>query len=135
MSGKKLALVFTIAAVMAITGCSSDESPTAVRDTAPPAVPVGLHGVLTEGVVDLNWQENTVDADYAGVLIYRTVEDSPSVLLTPTPVTAQTYRDENPATGVITYSVTAVDLIGNESAATSALIVNGSIHVPQRTAN
>jgi hypothetical protein len=72
-----------------------------------------LQAVYTSGppkTIDLTWAPNT-DADLAGYNVYRGgVKANTELVKTPT------YRDPVTAPGDYTYSVTAVDLRGNESA-------------------
>jgi hypothetical protein len=83
------------------------------KDVFPPATPPGLQAVYSAGeekTIDLTWAPNT-DADLAGYNVYRGgVKVNTEVVKTPT------YRDPVNAPGTYSYSVTAVDLRGNESA-------------------
>ncbi len=90
------------------------------HDVFPPAVPSGLQAVFS-GVgqspfVDLIWSPDT-DADLAGYHVYRHEEGEPPVRLTSEPVRAPAYRDNQVLAGrKYFYSVTAIDVRGNESA-------------------
>jgi hypothetical protein len=85
----------------------------ATHDVFPPAVPTGLQAVYSAGeqkTIDLTWAPNT-DADLAGYNVYRGgTKINTELVKTPT------YRDPVSVPGSYTYSVTAVDLRGNESA-------------------
>ena len=87
------------------------------HDVFPPAVPTGLQAVYSAGeqkTIDLTWAPNT-DADLAGYNVYRGGQKiNPELVKTPT------YRDPVSLPGSFTYTVTAVDLRGNESAKSPA---------------
>ena len=99
-----------------------DDSPTAkvfADDVFPPAVPSGLQAVFSgEGqkpFVDLLWAPDT-EGDLAGYNVYRREDGGPASKLNPEPVKPSAYRDFAVQTGKqYLYSVTAVDLRGNES--------------------
>lgn len=90
------------------------------HDTFPPAVPSGLQAVFS-GVgqtpfVDLVWAPDT-DADLAGYNVYRHEEGSEPMRINPELVKTSAFRDTNVGSGrKYFYSVSAVDLRGNESA-------------------
>ena len=90
------------------------------HDVFPPAVPSGLQAVAS-GVgqalfVDLIWAPVT-DADLAGYNIYRQQEDGQPLKINSELVKTPAFRDTNVASGTrYSYSVSAVDLRGNESA-------------------
>ena len=87
-------------------------------DTAPPAPPGGL-GATVEGTdsVRVHWAANS-EPDLAGYHVYRALD--PNALfarLTTSAVTTNEYLDTTaPDTLSVWYSVTAVDVTGNESA-------------------
>jgi fibronectin type 3 domain-containing protein len=100
-----------------------DDSP-AVRvfahDIFPPAVPNGLQAVFAaEGqqrFIDLIWAPDT-DADLAGYNVYRREANGEALRINPALVTTPAYRDVNVEPGKeYFYSVSAVDVRGNESA-------------------
>ena len=96
---------------------SEASSPTCVtlRDTFPPAAPVGLTIVAAEGAVNLIWDPNR-EADLAGYLVLRAVApETTLVALTPAPVVETTFKDTVPAGARVTYAVSAVDTAGNAS--------------------
>jgi len=134
MAATKYLTMFTLigALVLGLAGCSSDDPAGPTGDTAPPAVPYNLFGGYSSGsgYVELSWDDNAVDADYAGVLISRTVQDQPAELLTETICTETTYRDYDPGIGVNVYSVVAVDENGNERAAATVIVVRPGVHAP-----
>ncbi len=89
-------------------------------DVFPPAVPSGLQAVFSgvgqQPFVDLIWTPGT-EADLAGYNIYRREEGGPPAKLNADLVKAPAYRDPDVQSGKkYFYSVTAVDLRGNESA-------------------
>ena len=89
-------------------------------DVFPPAVPSGLQAVFSgpgqQPFIDLVWAPVT-DVDLGGYNVYRHEEGAAAVKLNTEPVKAPAYRDTNVAPGKrYVYSVTAVDVRGNESA-------------------
>lgn len=96
-------------------------------DAAPPAAPAGAAAVVqAEGkAVALTWQPNA-EPDLAGYFVYRALAASgPWSRLTSAPVTAPQYTDNaipDEATDVL-YQLSAVDVLGNESARSGNLRV------------
>jgi hypothetical protein len=130
MAGKKFALTISVVALALVAaGCSSDD-PAAPADTAPPAVPYNLHASYASGQVTLGWEDNVVDADYAGVLITRTVGDGDPEQITASPVATTSFQDTITDQGNIVYSAVAVDLVGNRSAAANASVFVPGFHLP-----
>jgi len=103
-----------------------DDSPAVqvfAHDVFPPAVPSGLQaafsGVGQQPFIDLIWAPD-VDADLAGYNIYRHEADRKTAKINAGLVTAPAFRDTNVIPGhTYNYSVTGVDVRGNESAASS----------------
>jgi hypothetical protein len=96
-----------------VPGESAAPVEVATKDVFPPATPTGLQAVYTSGppkTIDLTWAPNT-DADLAGYNVYRGSQRINTEL-----VKTPTYRDPVTVPGVYAYSVTAIDLRGNESA-------------------
>ena len=99
-----------------------DDSPpvkVTAHDIFPPAVPVGLQAVFSgEGqqpFIDLVWAPDT-DADLAGYDVYRREDAGPPIKLNTDLVKTPAYRDSSIQPGKkYYYSVSAVDLRGNES--------------------
>jgi hypothetical protein len=90
------------------------------HDVFPPAVPSGLQAVFSgvgqQPFIDLIWAPDT-DADLAGYNIYRHEEGGEPRKINSETVTTPAYRDMNIVTGLTySYSVSAVDVRGNESA-------------------
>jgi hypothetical protein len=121
--------LYRIAAVSIVTRPGSevqvegDDSPTlrvVAHDVFPPAVPTGLQAVASgEGqkpFVDLIWAPVT-NADLAGYNVYRRDANGAAAKLNSELVKSSAYRDHAVAAGTTyVYSVSAVDLRGNESA-------------------
>jgi hypothetical protein len=90
------------------------------HDVFPPAVPSGLQAVFS-GVgqppfIDLVWSPDT-DADLAGYNVYRHEEGGQPARLNSELIRTPAYRDSNVQSGKkYFYSVSGVDLRGNESA-------------------
>ena len=89
-------------------------------DVFPPAVPAGLQAVFSgqgqQPFIDLIWAPVT-DVDLDGYNVYRHEEGAAPVKLNTELVKTPAYRDENVASGkTYWYSVSAVDVRGNESA-------------------
>ncbi len=100
-----------------------DDTP-AVRvfadDVFPPAIPTGVQAVFSgpgqQPFIDLVWAP-VPDVDLAGYNIYRHEEGASPAKLNPELVKTPAYRDTNIVSGKhYLYSVSAVDVRGNESA-------------------
>jgi hypothetical protein len=90
------------------------------HDVFPPAVPSGLQavasGVGQSPFIDLIWTPNS-DADLAGYNIYRHEEGAAPVKLNSQLAVTPAYKDSAVAAGkTYFYSISAIDLRGNESA-------------------
>ena len=88
-------------------------------DVYPPAVPTGLQAVYSGAgqrpFIDLTWNANT-DADLAGYNVYRHEENTQPVKVNSALLKSPAYRDATVAAGKhYFYSVTAIDVRGNES--------------------
>jgi hypothetical protein len=105
--------------VVEVEGASSPEFIVLAHDVFPPAAPAGLQAVAS-GVgqppfVDLTWAPSA-EPDLAGYDVYRHEAGQPPVKITTELVKAPAYRDRAVTAGhQYVYSVTAVDLRGNES--------------------
>src|SRR5437016_10904640 len=90
------------------------------KDIFPPAVPTGLQAVFSEvsqqAFIDLTWTPNT-EPDLAGYNIYRRTEGQQAMKINSDLMKTPASRDSavQPGTKYF-YSVSAVDLRGNESA-------------------
>src|SRR5271166_6039626 len=90
------------------------------HDVFPPAVPSGLQAVFSgpgqKPFIDLVWAPVT-DADLAGYNVYRHEDGKPPEKINSELVRSPAYRDSSVQSGKhYSYSVSAVDLRGNESA-------------------
>jgi hypothetical protein len=90
------------------------------HDVFPPAVPSGLQAVFSgagqQPFIDLIWAPDT-DADLAGYNVFRHEADGEPARINSGSVTTPAFRDTNVASGRnYFYSVSAVDVRGNESA-------------------
>ncbi|MET0555749.1 MAG: hypothetical protein ABW221_22105 [Vicinamibacteria bacterium] len=93
----------------------STEACVGVRDVFAPATPVGVAALGAGGVVDVSWSPSS-EGDLASYRVYRAEGGAPE-RLAELPAGETRYRDEKAAAGVAyTYTVTAVDKDGNESA-------------------
>jgi hypothetical protein len=98
-----------------------DSQPVAVfaRDIYPPAQPAGLQAVFSsvgqKPFIDLTWAPN-LESDLAGYNVFRRVEGAPFEKLNQQLVPTSSFRDETVEAGrKYIYSISAVDLRGNES--------------------
>jgi hypothetical protein len=100
-----------------------DDTPSAkiyVHDVFPPAVPSNLQAVFSAvgqtGFIDLVWSPDS-DADIAGYNVYRQEPNRTPLKLNSELVKTPAYRDSTVQAGKkYLYSVSAVDVRGNESA-------------------
>ncbi|MGC2363604.1 MAG: hypothetical protein WA555_01185 [Candidatus Sulfotelmatobacter sp.] len=102
-----------------VEGEDTPEVKVFAHDVFPPAVPAGLQAVFSgpgqPPFIDLIWTPVT-DADLEGYNIYRHQEGAAPVKLNSEPVKTPAFRDTQVAAGnTYFYSVSAVDLRGNES--------------------
>lgn len=103
-----------------IDGDDTAEVKVFADDVFPPAVPSGLQAVFSgpgqEAFIDLIWAPDT-EADLDGYNIYRREESGAAVKLNSEVVKIPAFRDMHVAAGkTYFYSVSAVDVRGNESA-------------------
>ena len=100
-----------------------DDSPPVhvfAKDIFPPTVPTGLQAVFSgvgqQPFIDLTWAPGT-DADLAGYNVYHREEGEQPVRINSDLVKTPAFRDRNVQSGKkYFYSVSAVDVRGNESA-------------------
>jgi len=102
-----------------VPGDSSRPVEVFTRDIYPPAQPFGLQAVFSsvgqKPFVDLTWAPN-LDNDLAGYNIFRRTENGAWEKLNWRLIQVPSFRDEKvKASGQYEYSVSAVDLRGNES--------------------
>ena len=98
-----------------------DSQPVELRahDVFPPATPTGVQavysGLAEQKFIDLTWAPNT-DNDLAGYYVYRHEQGAAPVKISSDMVKTPAFRDGNIQPGhTYYYSVTAIDLRGNES--------------------
>jgi hypothetical protein len=116
-----------------IESVEGDDSPTVkvfTKDVYPASVPSGLQAVFSgpgqPPFIDLLWAPDT-DADLAGYNVYRRGESGQPTKINAELVKTPAYRDLNVQPGkTYWYSVSAVDLRGNESSRSE----ESSEHVP-----
>jgi hypothetical protein len=120
---------------------SSDSEPLILKpaDTFPPSVPVGVVAAAVENPestppsqeIDLSWSINP-EQDLAGYHVYRSErEGEKGSLVTQDLLLSPAYRDTSVASGHrYWYSVTAVDLSGNESAPAPQVAADVAQHSP-----
>ncbi len=102
-----------------VEGEDSTRVEVAVIDVFPPAAPNGLQAVASgagqQPFIDLIWAPNT-ESDLAGYNVYRRQGGGDWVRINAELVKTSTFRDADVVRGnTYTYSVSAVDLRGNES--------------------
>jgi hypothetical protein len=112
-------LVRAQGANMAVEGDDSKPIATFTRDIFPPAEPTGLQAVFSsvgqKPFVDLTWAPN-LESDLAGYNVFRSLNGGEPQKLTQKLVLVPSFRDETVESGkTYQYSVSAVDLRGNES--------------------
>jgi hypothetical protein len=110
---------YAVTAVAAATPQRSESEPALIgnvefRDLVPPPVPADVVTLAEERSVRIVWQP-VEGGDVAGYKVYRRGPMPPALLLTATPITETTFRDEAPPAGTYNYLVTSVDTSGNES--------------------
>jgi hypothetical protein len=103
-----------------VEGADTPEIKVFADDVFPPAVPSGLQAVASgpgqKTFVDLVWAPVT-DVDLDGYNVYRREEGGAAVKVNASLLKTPAYRDESVVTGKsYLYSVSAVDVRGNESA-------------------
>jgi hypothetical protein len=104
---------------MAVEGDDSKSVAVFTRDIYPPSDPTGLQAVFSsvgqKPFVDLSWAPN-METDLAGYNVFRRSRTGEPVKINKQLVPVPSYRDDSVAPGTTYfYSVSAVDLRGNES--------------------
>jgi hypothetical protein len=102
-----------------VQGESSKPAEVFTRDIYPPAQPVGLQAVFSsvgqKPFIDLTWAPN-LENDLAGYNVFRRSEGGTWEKLNQQLIQVPSFRDDRvKASGKYVYSVSAVDLRGNES--------------------
>jgi hypothetical protein len=103
-----------------VEGNDTPEVTVVPHDVFPPAVPSGLEAVFSgpgqKPFIDLVWDPDS-DADLAGYVVYRSESGADFVRLNADLGKSPAFRDNSVKPGhAYTYSVSAVDVRGNESA-------------------
>jgi len=99
-----------------VESAASNEACVEVKDVLAPAAPGGLTALPGEDGVDLSWSPSP-EADLATYRVYRTARGPGAAeLLAEVPRTETSFLDKEAPAGRLRYTVTAVDLSGNESA-------------------
>lgn len=103
-----------------VEGDDTPEVKVFAHDVFPPAVPSALQAVFSGPgqipFIDLLWAPVT-DSDLAGYNVYRHEEGTESMKINSEPLKTPAYRDEQVSAGKrYLYSVTSIDVRGNESA-------------------
>jgi len=103
-----------------VEGDETPEVKVFADDVFPPAVPSGLQAVFSgpgqKPFIDLVWAPVT-DIDLGGYNVYRADDGSAPIKLNPEPLKTPAYPDSAVTSGKrYTYSVSSVDVRGNESA-------------------
>ena len=92
------------------------------KDIFPPEAPTGLNFILGGKTIELTWKRNA-EPDLAGYRVYRGFENNPIERIRDTQESTS-YSDRNIESGKhYRYVVTAVDLSGNESKQSEAVMV------------
>ena len=103
-----------------VEGDDSQPAKVVAHDVFPPAVPTGVQAVFSgagqQPFIDLTWNVNN-ESDLAGYNIYRHEAGSEPVKINTDLARSPAFRDASVASGkTYLYSVSAVDVRGNESA-------------------
>jgi hypothetical protein len=94
---------------------TSDGAEITPVDVFPPAVPEGLSAAPTPQSIELAWTRNT-ETDFRGYNVFRSVDNDPFAKIASF-IEMPTYSDSKIEAGKkYRYAVSAVDLVGNESA-------------------
>jgi hypothetical protein len=106
--------------VVEVEGDDSELAHLVAHDIFPPAVPGNLQAVFSsvgqKPFIDLTWAPGT-EPDLAGYIVYRRTAASAFVVVSSAPLKAPAWRDNDVHPGQkYFYTVTAVDLRGNQSA-------------------
>lgn len=106
-----------------VESAPSTESCTEVKDvTAPPAPEGGAAYLQDDGTIELSWSP-ALEADLAGYRVYRRTGAGSREKVADVPPNETRWRDAQPGGGRRVYTLTAVDLAGNESAPSAGIIV------------
>jgi hypothetical protein len=104
------------------------------HDVFPPAIPSGLQAVFSsvgqKPFIDLTWAPDT-ERDLAGYIVYRRTGDASAfAVVSSAPVKAPAWRDNDVHPGQkYSYTVTAIDVRGNESAQSAPAVESVPLEV------
>ncbi|MBN1765308.1 MAG: carbohydrate binding domain-containing protein, partial [Sedimentisphaerales bacterium] len=103
-------------------------------DTTAPGAPAGLSAMAGDGIVSLNWDDNS-EGDLAGYNVYRSTTSGSGYSQVNGSLLASSAYADNSVTNDITYYyvVTAVDTSANESADSSEVSATPAIDPPTVT--
>jgi len=101
-----------------IESASSNEACVSVADVAPPVPPRNLTVIPAPEAVDVSWSPGR-ETDLASYKIWRQAAGEEPVLAGTVAATQTSFRDPTPPALGTSYSVSAVDTAGNESARSS----------------
>ncbi len=95
---------------------ASDPASLTPKDTFPPDVPTGVTAAAGVNTIEVAWDRNT-EADFKGYNVYRSVDGGPFEKVNADLIEAPIYSDSKVEPGeTYRYEISAVDLLGNESA-------------------
>ena len=107
-AGLMATLAFTV-------GCSESNTTAVPVDTVPPAIPSGIHGWADDaGQIELAWDANVSDVDFAGTLVYRSANGGASWDLLTLSAANGLVDGAVEAGMVYQYRLTSIDLSDNE---------------------
>lgn len=121
-------LVRAVVARGAFQAESADSPVVSIRpeDVFPPQVPSNVVAISSDSetrLVELSWDSNA-EADLAGYNLFRAEDGGPSRRLNTELLVSPTFRDATVKAGITyTYTVSAVDQKGNESARSEGVVV------------
>jgi hypothetical protein len=95
---------------------ASDPAPMTPKDEFPPDVPTGVTAGAGVNTIEVAWDRNT-EADFKGYNVFRSVDGGPFEKVNADLIETPIYSDSKVESGkTYRYEVSAVDLLGNESA-------------------
>ena len=113
------------------TSDASDEVSATATDTTPPAIPSSLMATCGNGMVLLNWNDNT-EEDLDGYNVYRSETSGSDYVQINGPLSDDSIYIDSDVTNETTYYyvVTATDIYSNESGYSSEVSVTPSVNGP-----
>ena len=135
ISRRSTSYAAALVALVALAGCATDNTLSAVSttlDSAPPSAPTNIRGEERGNVAVLAWDASP-EADVIGYDVYvyspDPARESAYVRLNASPISAEEYSVTDNANLNAWYRVKAVDLSGNRSSGSGAAFVAGTIAV------